>query len=204
MSKITSVSAQKNNKERCNIYVDGEFYLGVPTEAVLALRIKVGMDITAEQLVQLKEYSERAEAFEKALSYISMALKTKRQVRDYLTRKGYAYSVAMYVVDRLCQMKYLDDVAYSEKYIESTMAKQGKRLATYKLMQKGVKKADIENAYENNPVCQEEHAKSVAIKRLKGKEITRELIAKTFRYLLGRGFSYEEAEFALKDYKEEF
>ena len=43
----------------------------------------------------------------------------------------------------------------------------------------------------------------LAQKRLKDKIITKELLAKTYRYLIGRGFSYEEASYAISDYKVE-
>ena len=40
-------------------------------------------------------------------------------------------------------------------------------------------------------------------KHLKNKEKTKENIAKTYRYLIGKGFSYEEASYALKFFIED-
>ena len=42
MSKITAITVQANNKERCNVYVDGEFFAGVLVEAVMTLKLKPG------------------------------------------------------------------------------------------------------------------------------------------------------------------
>jgi SOS response regulatory protein OraA/RecX len=64
-------------------------------------------------------------------------------------------------------------------------------------MAKGVKKEDIENAYSDVDVDSKSNAKAVAEKYLKNKETTKENMAKAYRYLIGRGFSYEDATFAL-------
>lgn len=203
MSKITAITVQANNKERCNVYVDGEFFAGVLVEAVMTLKLKPGAEADEKTLNALKDFSARAEALSKAAGYISKSLKTKRQVKDYLLRRGYDYRTAADVVEKLSEKGYINDALYAEKYIESTKATQGRRLASFKLMQKGVKKSDIETVYENEPFTQEEDARKIAEKRLRGKEITKELLSKTFRYLVGRGFSYEEAEYALKDFRGE-
>ena len=48
-----------------------------------------------------------------------------------------------------------------------------------------------------------ENAKNIAIKHFRGKEKTKENLAKTYRYLIGKGFSYEEASFAIDHLKAE-
>ena len=69
-------------------------------------------------------------------------------------------------------------------------------------MQKGVSKNDIESARQNLTVDTMSTAYKLAEKRLKNKEITLELLSKTYRYLIGKGFSYEEVDSALKPFKE--
>jgi SOS response regulatory protein OraA/RecX len=68
---------------------------------------------------------------------------------------------------------------------------------------KGVKKEEINSAYENLEVDSKENAKIIAQKHLKNKELSKENLAKTYRYLIGKGFSYEEASFAIEQMKGE-
>ena len=117
-------------------------------------------------------------------------------------KKGYSEQVVYYCIDKLKEYNYINDEEYSRRYIESVSKNQGKKLVEYKLMMKGVKKQDIECAYDEVDVDQKQNAKEVAKKHLKNKELTKENIAKTYRYLIGRGFSYEEASFALAEFKE--
>ncbi len=201
MPIITEISMQKNNKKRCNLYVDNEFFCGMSVETALKNRLKVGQEIDKQKLEDLVLESERQEALIKATDYILKGLKTKRQVKEYLIKKGYSEQVAYESVDKLKEYNYIDDVEYARQYIESVSKKQGKRLTEYRLMMKGVRKEDIESAYSDADDHASESVKIIAKKHLGDKPITRENLAKTYRYLIGKGFSYEEAKNALSDYQ---
>ena len=197
MPKITDISYQNQNKKRCNLFLDGEFLCGLSLESVIKFRLKVGQEIEKDALTELIKDNERIEALSKAADYVSKSLKTKRQVKDYLLRKGYSEELAWEIVDKLKEYDYINDKEYSKRYIESVSKTQGKRLVEYKLMSKGVKKDDIEHAYTETDINSKENAKIVVEKYLRNKEKTKENIAKAYRYLIGRGFSYDEASFAL-------
>ena len=201
MPIITEVSLQKNNKNRCNVYVDNEFFCGMSVETAVKNRLKVGKEVDAEKLQAIVDESEEHEALIKATDYISKNLKTKRQVKEYLLRKGYSEQIAWACIDKLKEYNYIDDVEYSKRYIESLSKKQGKRLTEYKLMMKGVKKEDIENAYSDAEDHSNESVKKLTKKHLGNKPITKENLAKTYRYLIGKGFSYEQVSEALAEYQ---
>lgn len=200
MPKVTDITFQTKNKSRCNIFVDGEFFSGVSLETVLKFRIKKGDEYNSEELKNLIELNEKSEALNKAANYLSKALKTKRQVKDYLLKKGYSEEIVWYCIDKLKEYEYIDDAEYSKRYIESTAKTQGKRMLEYKLMMKGVKKQDIDTAMDSCEINTKENAKAIAIKYLKNKEKTKENLAKAFRYILGRGFSYEDANYAIAEF----
>ena len=204
MPKITQITIQTKNKDRCNLFIDGEFYAGISVEAVMKFRLKVGQEVNSDTLKALIEDNERAEALAKALKYLSNRLKTKREVKDYLLKKGYSENVVWYCIDKLKDYGYIDDKEYSKRYIESVSKKQGNRLSEYKLMMKGVKKEDISLALECVDVDYNENAKQVALKHIKNKEITSENLAKTYRYLISKGFTYEQASFAVQSLKKDY
>lgn len=203
MPKITAINMQQKNKRRCNLFIDGEFFAGISLETALKFRLKVGQEIDDSSLKEMLVESERSEALNKAVNYISKNLKTKRQVKDYLLKKGYSEEIVWYCVDKLKEYNYIDDKQYSQRYIDSVSKTQGKRLVEYKLMMKGVKKEDISAAYDECEVDANQNAKCVAEKYLKNKEKTKENLAKAYRYLIGRGFSYDQANFAIGGLNEE-
>ena len=131
MPKITQITIQTKNKDRCNLFIDGEFYAGISVEAVMKFRLKVGQEVNSDTLKALIEDNERAEALAKALKYLSNRLKTKREVKDYLLKKGYSENVVWYCIDKLKDYGYIDDKEYSKRYIESVSKKQGNRFLDY-------------------------------------------------------------------------
>ena len=200
--KITQISAQQKNKDRCNIFIDGEYSFSVSTETVYKKNIKTGKELSEEEITAIKEDGERTSALNRATEYLSKAYKTRKQVKDYLLKKGYSDDAVYYTVSRLTETGYINDSEYARRYFETASKNQGKKLSAYKLMAKGVRKDVIDEAYEKAAVPSKENAAAVAEKYMRNKEINKENLAKTYRYLIGRGFSYDEASEAISAFKE--
>ena len=200
--KITQISAQQKNKDRCNIFIDGEYSFSVSTETVYKFYLKTGKELSEEEITAIKEDGERTSALNRATEYLSKAYKTRKQVKDYLLKKGYSDDAVYYTVSRLTETGYINDSEYARRYFETASKNQGKKLSAYKLMAKGVRKDVIDEAYEKAAVPSKENAAAVAEKYMRNKEINKENVAKTYRYLIGRGFSYDEASEAISAFKE--
>lgn len=200
--KITQISAQQKNKDRCNIFIDGEYSFSVSTETVYKFYLKAGKELSEEEITAIKEDGERTSALNRATEYLSKAYKTRKQVKDYLLKKGYSDDAVYYTVSRLTETGYINDSEYARRYFETASKNQGKKLSAYKLMAKGVRKDVIDEAYEKAAVPSKENAAAVAEKYMRNKEINKENVAKTYRYLIGRGFSYDEASEAISAFKE--
>ena len=202
MPEITDLILQKNNKNKVNVYVDGEYSFAISYESILKNRIKKGSVLSDNELVLLQIDNQKALALEKAISYVSKTIKTKKQVYDYLAKKGFADDCIYYCIDKLKEYKYIDDKEYAKRYIES-VKNQGKRLLEYKLRAKGIKQDDFETAFNEVNPNQQSNAYEVCKKYLKNKELTKENLSKAYRYLIGRGFSYEDVDNAIRQFKDE-
>ena len=133
MAKITSVSLQKNNKERCNLFIDGEFKCGLSLELAIKHNLKVGLEVSEKELLALISENEKSEALNKALNYVGKTLKTKYQVKNYLLKKGFSKDTVFYCIDKLKEYNYIDDKAFCLRFIEYYQGRQGKRLLESKL-----------------------------------------------------------------------
>ena len=156
-----------------------------------------------EFLDNLLKETQESDCLSKAIKYCSKGLKTEQQVKNNLFSKGFNGQIIYKTIEKLKSSKFIDDAEYSKRYMESTANKQGARLTNYKLYGKGIKKEVIDNTFLDSTIDYKTSAKMIAQKRLRDKIITKELLAKTYRYLIGRGFSYEEASYAISDYKVE-
>lgn len=203
MVTVTQISAQEKRKNRYNIFIDNEYYSSVSLETVIKHGLKVGLIVDKSELSEIIFDDNKTTALSCAIAYLSKRLKTKREVKDYLVKKGYDDAVVKYCIEKLCEYRYIDDEEYAKRYIESTSKVQGRRLSEYKLMMKGVRKQDIGAAYDQAEIDEFDNAVLVAKKHIKNKELTKENIAKTYRYLIGRGFSYEQASHAVGELNDE-
>lgn len=203
MAEITAITPQKKDKTRCNIEVDGRFFCGMKLVTVMQNRLKVGSVVTAESLSEIQLESEKETAFDKALSHISAAMKTEREVRDHLKKKGYLPNVEEYVVGKMKEYGFLDDEAYARAYAESMSKRKGSRLIVMELKQKGVSDEIIEEVVSGLS-GEEEAAASVLEKYLRGKDRTdKKVIQKAYAHLLSKGFDYDTARRALEGLRDE-
>ena len=109
-------------------------------------RLKVGKIISPDELSRIQLESEKHVALDKALTHVSATRKTEKQVRDFLSGKGYLPDVAEYVIEKMQGYGFLDDGEYAEAYVESVGKKKGGRLIKMQLKQKGVAEEVIDEA----------------------------------------------------------
>lgn len=194
--EITAITPQKHDAARCNIEVDGRFFCGMQLLTVMEHRLKVGSIVTEEELSQLQLAGERQTALDKALTHISASMKTERDIRDFLRRKGYLQDVVDYVVGKMKGYGYLDDEAYARAYAESAGKRKGGRLIRMELKRKGVSDQAIAAALSEG-VDEGAAAKAALEKYLRGKKPDEKTLRKAYAHLMSKGFDYDTARSAL-------
>lgn len=194
MSRITSIEQQQRDKTRCSVYIDGVFYCGLKIEVAVKYRLKQGMDIEKSRLDEIQLENEKLQATEQAMRHLSATIKTRKQMTDFLSSKGYTQLVIDYVIEKLESYGYIDDYAYCRAYANSVNGK-GKAAIRAALIQRGADRSAIDSVLDEITEDEEE-VLSVARKYMRGKLPTRENINKTIRYLMSRGYGYELAKTA--------
>ncbi len=198
MAEITAITPQLHDKTRCSIEVDGKFYCGMKLVTVMQYRLKVGSAVTAERLSEIQLESEKETALDKALFHITATMKTEREIRDFLKKKGYLEDVQDFVVGRMKEYHFLDDEAYARAYAENQGRKKSARVIGMELKRRGISDEVIRETLEG--LTGEDEAASAALsKYLRGKDVTDErVIRKAYAHLLSKGFDYETARRAIE------
>ena len=190
MATISQIEIQKRNKNRVNLYVDGEFYSGLQLVAVARLGLREGMEVDESQLKEAVSQSEISYAFEKCVDYLSKSMKTTKQIRDYLRKKGFSKEVEEIVVQKLKNYRYVDDDLYTQLYTEQNSKFKGSRRIKSELLQKGIHKELIDSV-EVEADTQRQTADALAQKYMKGKDRDVKTLQKLQRFLVYRGFDYD-------------
>lgn len=192
---ITAIEAQKRNRQRLNISLDGEYAFSL--DRLTAAWLKPGRKLTADEIKQLQEQDELESAHTRALHFLSFRSRSIQEVRDYLTRKGCSPEHISVVLCRLEEESFLDDARFSREWLENRSAfrPRGVSLIKAELRQKGVSNEVIETSLAQADLQESELALKAA-QRVVGRYAA--LPQKTFRLRLGaflqrRGFSFAVA-----------
>lgn len=202
MSLITKIEPQAKNKDRVNIFLDGEFKLGCSLELAMLNHLKVNTEISDEQLEKLVFENEKGQALNKAVTLLGKNLKTRRQMRTYLNDKGYSKNIVDYVIDKLSEYNYINDINYATIYVKSVKNKYGKLKIINNLRQKGISEKDIDEVMQEFE-SDTQSILTLAQKYMKNKEINQDNMAKLYRHLLSKGFGYEEVNSVVRSIKGE-
>ena len=200
MSEITNIV--KSGKDKYSIYLDNAFYCFLKDETILNNHIKVGKIVEKEELDKIQLENEKLIALDKALKYIS-AIKTEKQVKDYLYSKGYTSETVKYVINKLKEYNYLNDEIFAKAYFNSYSKTKGLRKLKFELETKGVSREIIEEIsqdYEDD----EETLNNLARKYLSGKTRDRKTMQKLSNHLFSKGFTFEKINKVIKKYYTNF
>jgi len=188
--KVTALIAQKRNKERVNVYLDGEFAFGLV--AIEAIRLHKGQELGDAEIVRLKALDEVEVAHEAALKFLSYRPRSVAEVRKRLQEK-YSPEAVEAVLGRLIEARLLDDEAFARYWVENReqFEPRSTRALRFELRRKGVPDGDIRASLEE--VDEEDAAFRAAraqARRLNNQDV------QVFRkrlgdFLLRRGFGYE-------------
>jgi regulatory protein len=196
--RITSLQSQTNRPERLNLFVDHQFFMGVNALIVLQMGLKVGQELTEQQVEQLRQEEALQQAFARALNYLSFRPRSREEVKRYLQRKETPPELIDRVLERLERSELVNDQAFAEFWIESRARSKpkGAQAIKHELRQKGVTREVVDGMVDDEQ--DEERARQAAHKKAQLLVGQPDMDFKTFRLRLGsflqrRGFSYEIA-----------
>ena len=89
MAIITKIEIQKRNKERVNLFLDGEYAFSISTELVYKEGLKTKDEIDSDKLKIIADHESQIRCKNSALRIIEKSWKTEKEVRDKLILKGY-------------------------------------------------------------------------------------------------------------------
>lgn len=189
MSRITELKMQKN-KTRVNLYLDGEFACGMELFAVVKNGLKVGSEITKDQLVSLQEESDKAIVFEKALNLVERQLYTKKQLKTKLLSKGYSEVAITSAIKRLEEYNYINDEKFASSYLNSVNGKSKKEIEVL-LKAKGISDDVIISTLDEYDGIEEKECRRLVDKYMRYKDQSEDNKKKLFAFLYRKGFPVE-------------
>ncbi len=194
MGRITDIVRQKRNKTRVSIFIDEEFVCGLDEVTALSARLKIGDDIDENELKKVFFESELNSAFERAVGYLSVSPRAKKEIERYLTDKGYDAEIVAAALKRLDSYRYVDDRAYAESYVKSKSKRYGTFRLASELKRKGIAQDVIDELLDESG---DTAVLDVAKKYLRSHKTADK--QKLKRFLAGRGFGWDSISDAVSE-----
>lgn len=217
MIKVTKLSSQKKDSSRVNLYIDEEFFCGLSLDSAAKFNIYEGKELSIEELDEIIFEELKTRFSERALSYISRAIKTEFQLRRYLKtlsikKKGSWYNeiekeklekIFNEVIAKLEEYGYIDDEEFAEQFILSRIKNKprGKIILVSELMSKGVESEIAKKKVDELVEDEYEILKKIYEKKYKWHTITIK-DSKKIDFLKRKGFSWDLINKLIQDESE--
>ena len=224
---ITALKQGVKNLDRVNVFVDEKYAFSLDIAQVVDLKIKVGREITADELEEFKRASEFGKLYQKTLEWTLVRPRSVRETRDYLSRKLKTSSSGrssrpssrgsslrprsncgcpseditkffQEIIDRLLHKGYLNDEKFAKYYVENRFVKKG--ISKKRLKMELMKKGINREIIEEvlpKRNDEEEILKIIAKKRSKYDD------EKLINYLCRQGFSFELVRNLVQNYEKD-
>lgn len=210
--RVTDIKEAVRKQNRVNIYVDDKFFCSLDISQVVDFSIKIGRELTDEELEELKRASDFGKFYARALEYVLMRPHSTKEIRDYLKRKtlskkvrvknrktgeyqtklqqGYDPSLVPLVLERLGERGYLDDHRFAELWVENRNVKKGVSLKKLRneLLKKGISQNIIEEVLQDSSRDDREELRKIIARKANRYDDQQKLI----QYLVRQGFNYSD------------
>lgn len=204
MSKITKIEVQKRNKERVNLFLDGEYAFSISAELVYKEGLKISSEIDAEKVKSIAKSENYIKCKESALRIIERNLKTEKEVREKLKLKGYDDNSIEKSIEFLKEYNFVNDKAYAKAFVNDKLKTMGSQKIKYSLIQKGIAKEVIEEELSNlNKENEKNIALNIAKKKLstikKTENDNYKISGKLYRFLVSKGYGSDIVNGVVKE-----
>ncbi len=190
--KITALQPQRRSKRRVSVFLDGTFLFGLSSETVGALGLHVGREVDRAELDRIAREEQLHEARQYAFLLLSYKARATKELTQRLTRKGFSPDIIARTLQRLAELKMIDDAGFARRFAEDRIAigHKGKWRVRGELMKRGIGRQQIDAAIAEAP-DEVAAAKEVAAKYLsRNRRLEPDVLRRRLYALLARrGFS---------------
>ena len=119
--KITSIEVQKNNKERFNIYLDGEFAFGISMDTLVKHHLTKGQSLTTEYIRQIESTELYYTGYQRAIRYLSFKKRSAKELKTHLSEDQLTEEDINRLVQKLTDQGYIDDEDYITSFVRTAL-----------------------------------------------------------------------------------
>jgi regulatory protein len=196
--KITALRAQAKDPQRVNVFVDGEFALGVSLTTITKAGLHVGKELSAEEFAKLEQTESGDKAYMAALRFLEARPRSTAEVRARLGRKDFTPEAIDAAIARLAELELIDDAAFARYWVQNRQAyrPRGAGALRDELRRKGID-ADVASEILSDDALTGDESASAwglargALHKYAGSRDRTAFMRRMGSYLQRRGYTFE-------------
>ncbi len=196
------ISKIEKKKRLYLLELDYSEKLYITEDTIVKFMLSKDMEISPEQLNEIKVFAQFSRGKNLALYYISFQVRTKKQVIDYLHKNEIDKITIDRIINDLEENNWISDTQYIETYLRQNILSgdKGPHVLKQKLLQKGISPSLIDQYltnYDDSPLVEKLVKKLLS--KYQGKLPEKALKDKIIQSIITKGFSYDLARAVVGD-----
>lgn len=195
---ITALRAQAHDPQRVNMFIDGEFALGVSLNTITAAGLYVGKALSEAEYDRIAGAESADRALQAAMRYLEARPRSAAEIRARLQRKDFAPEAIDAALGRLGELGLIDDAAFARFWVENRQScrPRGSGLLRDELRRKGIDRAVADMVLSDESMIGDEDKQirvlaRAALPKYAGSVDRTAFMRRMGGYLQRRGFSFE-------------
>src|SRR6266403_4664714 len=145
MPFVTDIKRQKRSELRYNVYLDGKYAFALTDLELSTSGLRIGQELSTEAVEEHQRQAESDGAYSMAIRFLAIRVRSRREMLDYLVRKGASDEDAQLTIQRLEGAGLINDRAFAAGWVANRqlLRPRSRRRLEQELMAKGLSRDDI-------------------------------------------------------------
>lgn len=197
MKTITEISQQIKRTDRLSVYLDGKYSFSLAKDQLPQLGLKLGQQLSQEKIDELKGASTFGKLRDQVYNWLSIRLRSRWEVEDYLRHKTEDESLRSRLLSLLEEQGYIDDIKFAGAWIRhrNLIKPMSKRRLKQELLVKRIPMEIIDDSLSEQAIDDQTAIKELIAKRGHRYPDKQKLMA----FLARQGFDYGTIKEALNE-----
>lgn len=197
--KITAIKQQVKDHARYSIFVDDKFSFGLSELGLINSGIKIGQEISKEDLANYKDTSELDKLYGRVLNLLARRPRSEWEIRDNLKRKNVDPEKIDSILNMLSKRGYVDDKEFATRWVENRrlLKSISRRKLVVELKQKRISEDVISEVIAQDETDELEVLMDEIAKKRRQTRYQED--SKLIAYLARQGYNYGDIKQALEE-----
>src|ERR1044071_2074682 len=156
---ITALAVQASDQERVNVFIDGQFAIGISIYVMQDEKLRKGQVLSQADWNKLEQAERGSQAWNSALRLLEVRPRSEQELRTRLKQKQFLPEQIDNTIKRLRDLELIDDAQFAQLWVNNrqNLNPRGAQALRQELRAKGIDRQVVDQVIEANVNEDSEH-----------------------------------------------